>query len=284
MKENFHNFDIAKCAEERVIITAHRGTFGGNIPCNTLTSYEIALKQGADMIEIDVDRTKDGKLVIFHPWKEENHLRLSGKRIKDLTYDEIKEQVRYVNYDRDFTEYSLCSLEEVFETFRGRCFINVDKFWDHPREISDMIRAFGMQDQIIVKTEPKKELFDLIEEYASDIQYLPIIWNSDCHEELLRRRIRYVGAEVLFTTEESPLSQEAYVEMMHKAGKLVWVNSIVYDYRAVLAAHHSDDTAMRGDPEKGWGWLVDRGYDIIQTDWTRELDLYLRETGRRYKK
>ena len=45
--------------------------------------------------------------------------------------------------------------------------------------------------------------------------------------------------------------------MLKKAGKLCWVNTIVYNYKAVLAAHHSDDTAMAGDPEFGWGWCAD---------------------------
>ena len=284
MEKNFFGFDLRACARERVIITAHRGTFGANIPCNTLTSYEIALRQGADMIEIDVDRTSDGQLVIFHPGKERQQLGIHDKRIKDMTLAEIRENVRYLNYDRDATEMTLNTLEEVFDRFRGRCFINVDKFWENPREITDMIRAFGMEGQIVVKTEPSKPMFDLIEEYAPEIQYLPIIRDPSCHSELLSRRINYVGAEVLFEREDSPLCQPAYIDEMHRDGKLVWVNAIVYWYKAVLAAHHSDDTAMGGDPERGWGWLVDRGFDIIQTDWTRELDLYLVETGRRFRK
>ena len=37
---------------------------------------------------------------------------------------------------------------------------------------------------------------------------------------------------------------------------------------------HDDDTSVLGHPEQGWGWLMDRGFDIIQTDWARELSLY----------
>ncbi len=276
-------FDICALAKEKIVIAAHRGTSGGNIPCNTLTAYEIAVRQGADLIEIDVSRTKDGKLVIFHPGKEFAHLNHKIS-IPTLTYQEVLDTIRYVNFDRDATEYSLCTLDEVFETFKGRCFINVDKFWDHPEAIVDAIRRHGMRDQIICKTSHDPRMYDLMEQYAPEIQYLPII-RSDCaHEELLRRNIRYVGAEVLFTTEDSPLCQPEYIEKMHKAGKVVWVNSIVYNYKDVLAAHHSDDTAMRGDMEKGWGWLADRGFDIIQTDWTLPLRMYLEETHRLYRK
>lgn len=276
-------FDILKTAKEKRIITAHRGTFGGNIPCNTLTAYETAVAHGADMIEIDVSRTLDGKLVIFHPGKEAQHLNTSTP-IPKMTYAEILDRVRYVNYDRDETEYSLCTLDEVFETFKDRVYINVDKFWDHPREITDAIRRHGMTDQIIAKTSPSPAMFDLMEAYGPDIQYLPIIWHDTVHEELMHRNIRYVGAEVLFADENSPLCQDAFIEKMHRAGKLVWVNAIVYYYKAVLAAHHSDDTAMRGDPERGWGWLADRNFDIIQTDWVLPLHNFLEQTNRLYRK
>ena len=42
-------FNLFEKAKENIIVVAHRGVAGGNIPCNTLTAYEIALKQGADM-------------------------------------------------------------------------------------------------------------------------------------------------------------------------------------------------------------------------------------------
>ncbi len=268
-------FDICKRVKEGTVIAAHRGVFGANIPCNTLTAYEIALRQGADMLEVDVDRTKDGKLVIFHPTKEAEQLYPAGIKVPEMTYADILASVRYRNYDRTPTEYSLNTLDEVLETFRGRCYINIDKFWENPEEIVKAIRRFGMEEQIIVKTDPSKYMFDLMETYAPEIQYLPIIRADNVHEELMHRRLRYVGAEVLFPTDDSPFTTEAFIDKMHGDGKVIWVNSIVYDYRVQLAGGHSDDRAMQGDADGSWGWLVDKGYDIIQTDWTSELYGYL---------
>ena len=67
------SFSIRSAAREKMFVVAHRGTPGGNIPCNTIPSYEIALKQGADMIEVDLNMTADGKLIIFHPGMEKAH-------------------------------------------------------------------------------------------------------------------------------------------------------------------------------------------------------------------
>ena len=281
-------FDIKKDAAERIIIVAHRGSCGGNIPCNTLASYGIAVSHGADMIEVDVNKSADGTLWILHPKMEYKHLNYLGTEgktsLSELTDEEIR-RLRYVNYDRDYTQFGLCTFDEVLDRFKGRCYINVDKFWENPREISDAIRAHGMENQIIVKTSPKAELFDIIEEYAPEIQYLPILKNDNgVHEELMRRNINYVGAEVVFNSEENYVGTTDFIEKLHSAGMLVWANAIIYNYKAQLAAGHSDDTSLTVDPDLGWGWLADRGYDIIQTDWVLAMRQYLESTGKRQRK
>ena len=51
----------------RTRIAAHRGAAGGNIHCNTWVAFEASLAQGADIIELDVSRSADGELFVFHP-------------------------------------------------------------------------------------------------------------------------------------------------------------------------------------------------------------------------
>lgn len=41
--------EVAK--EKKILVAAHRGVAGGNIPCNSLQAFQIALNQGADIIE-----------------------------------------------------------------------------------------------------------------------------------------------------------------------------------------------------------------------------------------
>ena len=101
---------------------------------------------------------------------------------------------------------------------------------------------------------------------------------------LKSRNINYIGAEVLFDSEDSELCSDEYIAKMHADGKLVWVNALIYNCKAQLSARHSDDTAIAGDPERGWGWLADKNFDIIQTDWTLALRLFLEQTNRRFKK
>ena len=112
-------FDLLESAREKILVVAHRGTAGGNIPCNTIAAYEIALRQGADMIEIDLEMTADGHLVIFHPGMEKRHLSCET-RIPEMTLEQVQ-SLRYVNYDRTPTQFGVELFDDVLETFKGRC-------------------------------------------------------------------------------------------------------------------------------------------------------------------
>jgi len=86
-----------------------------------------------------------------------------------------------------------------------------------------------------------------------------------------------VGLEVKFDSDASPLVSKEFIDRLHNDKKLIWGNSILFSHRIKLAGIHSDDTALNGDPVAGWGWFADHGFDILQTDWPREVVLFLRD-------
>ena len=277
------NFDLFEKAKENIIIVAHRGACGGNIPCNTLTAYEIALKQGADMIEVDVSRSRDDKLFIFHPGMEEDHFnkKMNFKRMK---FEKIAKE-RYVNFDNSVTQFGVATFDDFLEQFKGRCFINIDKFWDNPEMIYKAIKRHNMLEQVLVKSSLSHKIIKTVEDFCPDVAFMPIVRDKHpYHQELMKRNINYIGAEVLFEKESSYMADPEFIDMMHRDGKLVWVNSIIYDYKEQLAGGHSDDTAFTVSEDYGWGWLADKGYDMIQTDWALMLINYLKESGKYYKK
>ena len=266
-------FDLRTEALNRMMIVAHRGIAGGNIPCNTLQAYDAALLQGADMIELDVSGSADGGLFVFHPGMEPVQLR-SERYIKDMSSDEVR-NLRFVNQDGTPTQYGVSTLDEAFEHLKNRCYINVDKYWDNIGSITETIRRHNMMDQVLVKCGPSEESFRLIEEVAPDVNYMVILRDKDeWSDNLLRRKINYVGVEALFAQEDCELATAEYVQRMNKKGLIVWANSIVYNYKAVLTAGHNDDISLVGRMDEGWGWLMDRGYNFIQTDWPLALKLY----------
>ena len=276
-------FDLRETARDHKIIVAHRGVAGGNIPCNTIASYEIALKQGADMIETDLNMTADGELVIFHPKMEPHHF-CKNVSIPQMSWEEVKE-LRYVNLDDTPTQFGVVRFDDLLENFKGRCYINIDKFWGNPEAIYRAVKRHGMIDQILVKSSLSEEVLTVLEAVAPELPFMPIVREAHPeHEALMKRNINYVGVEVLFKKDDSALASEEFFQKMHRDGKLVWVNSIIYNYKTQLAGGHSDDSALCDSMEYGWGWLGDRDFDLIQTDWPLMLINFLKETGRYYKK
>ena len=265
--------NLREQALKNMMIVAHRGAAGGNIPCNTLAAYDAALIQGADMIEMDVSKSTDGVLYAFHPGMEYPHLR-SEKRIDGMHSSEVA-ACRFVNQDGTETALGVNTLDEAFEHLKGRCFINVDKYWEHPGPITEAIRRHGIADQILVKAWPDESVVRQMEEIAPDINFMILQRDRDeWSDRLLQRNINYVGVEALFAEETSEFATREYVERMNKKGLIVWANSIVYNYKTVLSAGHNDDISVIGRMDEGWGWLMDRGYNLIQTDWPLALKVY----------
>lgn len=256
------------------LLAAHRGVCGANIPCNSIAAYKIALSQGADVVEIDVSKSKDGKFYVFHPGME--HVFLKSKPLWELNSDEI-DQLFLLNQDSVETSYKVPTLEEVLLLLKDKVYINVDKFWIDVEGISNIIRKCGVEKQVIVKTNVDEKSLEAVKKYAPDFMFVPLVWGKDdITDKLLSDGINLIGAEVLFSKESDDCASDEYIKKMHDKGLLLWANSIIYNEKDVISAHHTDDISLYDNPEKGWGWLIDKGFDFIQTDWLLMLKNYIK--------
>ena len=151
-------------------------------------------------------------LYVFHPGMEPVFLR-SDRYICDMDSGEVDSLVLR-NQDGAHTQYHVPRLREVLELLRGKCYINLDKFWSCPADISREVRELGMQDQVLVKTMVSRENFARVEEVASDLPYMVVAWDrDDFSEELQRRNIRYVGVEAAKYITENNLCLEEFHEL-----------------------------------------------------------------------
>lgn len=260
------------------LLAAHRGVCGANIPCNTLAAYQIAVDQGADVVEIDVTKSKDGVYFVFHPFMEPVFLK-SDKLIPEMTAEEVK-KLPLLNQDDVPTHYTVPTLQEVLALLKDKVYINVDKFWMDVEGITNEIRKAGVEKQVIVKTPLKEEFLQQVEQYAPDLMFCAVAWHKDeITEKLLKRNINLVAIEALFDKESDEIISDEYIRWMHDRQLLVWVNSIVYNEAEVISAGHTDDISLTESPELGWGWLVGKHVDFIQTDWLLSLRAYLEKRG-----
>lgn len=258
------------------LIAAHRGIAGGNLPFNTIDAFNAALIQKADIIETDVIKSADGVPFIFHIGQEINHFNRDDINLTEMTAEEIK-KVRYVNADNNETFCAPPTLDEALESLKGRCLINLDHIWDGCfKETIECVRKHNMLDQVIIKTPLEDKYLDWVEEYASDFMYMPVInYKDENSDKIFERNINFVGVELVFNDDTSELVSPENIERYHKNGLFVWANAILFDSKVPLSGGHSDDVSIVGNFDNGWGWLIDRKFDIIQTDWPMLLKEYI---------
>ena len=265
-------------AKNGILVAAHRGMVAGNIPHNSIPAFEAALNQGADILETDVTLSGEGTPFIFHPRQEKNHLAMDV-HIDQMTDREIGE-LRYVNSCNARTEFGLPTLDAFLETYKNRCLINLDHGWDFFPVLIDAIRKHGMEDQILLKAPAKMEYAKVMEALAPDLMFMPILKEEDTFTETLEAMdVNFVGAELVFARDDSPLAQADYIRSHKEKGRLTWCNAILFNCKRPLSGGHTDDVSVMGDPDAGWGWIADQGFDIIQTDWVMPLKMYLNSRG-----
>lgn len=107
-------------------IIAHRGA-SAHRPENTLAAFEEAIRIGVDAIELDLHRSRDGRLVVLHD--DLVQLDAEWRYVAELSFDELQ------HLDAGGGERPP-SLDEVLEQVRPRCPLVLE------------IKAFGLADPL----------------------------------------------------------------------------------------------------------------------------------------
>jgi glycerophosphoryl diester phosphodiesterase len=103
---------------ERPLVIAHRGD-SANAPEQTHAAYELAIERGADMIEADVRRTRDNRLVMLHD--ATLHRTTSGSgRVADIDFAELRALDAGAWYSPEFAGQVVPTLEELFDLAERR--------------------------------------------------------------------------------------------------------------------------------------------------------------------
>lgn len=143
----------------RPLVIAHQG--GDNVfPGETMFAYQRAVELGADVLEMDIHITKDGKLILMHDETVDRTTNGSGE-IEAMTLDELKRLDAAYNWspDGDLKSFpyrgqglQVAALEEIFQAFPNyRMTIEIKKTnASMAQPFCDLIRQYDMQDKIVV--------------------------------------------------------------------------------------------------------------------------------------
>lgn len=140
----------------KYFFAAHRGA-SGNAPENTFAAVELALNCGASMVELDLQKTKDGKFIVFHDETLGRTTNGSGK-ISNFTWDEIKNLDAGSWYSEKFAGEKIPLLADMLEYLGDKAYLNLEikpkacfeKEEDAIFEIIKIIKDANFQEKALV--------------------------------------------------------------------------------------------------------------------------------------
>jgi glycerophosphoryl diester phosphodiesterase len=139
------------------LIFAHRGSAGTH-PENTMEAFREAERVGADGIELDVQLTKDGEIVVIHDETVDRTTNGNGF-VKDLTLKEIQKLDASYKFKKLLQKVKIPALRDVFEWMRKNemiCNIELkNSVIPYPKleeKVMDLIDEFGYQERIVLSS------------------------------------------------------------------------------------------------------------------------------------
>jgi glycerophosphoryl diester phosphodiesterase len=139
--------------DDQVHIIAHRGSSMA-APENTLAAIKQAIEDGTDWVEIDVQETKDGEVVVFH---DSDFMKLAGvnRKIWDVTLEDLKDIDVGSKFSPKFKDERVPTLGQVLEECKGKAGVNIElKYYGHDQDLEqrvvDIVEAHGMESEIVV--------------------------------------------------------------------------------------------------------------------------------------
>lgn len=199
-------------------ITAHRGA-SVLYPENTMAAFRGAQELGADWIELDVQQSKDGEIIVIH---DTNFLRTTGVNANtwDLTYAEISELDAGSFFSQDFAGEKIPLLSEAAAFARETGMkLNIElKPTGHETEfekrVVDVIREAGIAEQCVI-TSQVYEVLENVKAYDSSIPtvYVMSIAYGD---------VTQLTAADHFSVEATNAT-ESLIARVHNAGKELFV-------------------------------------------------------------
>ncbi len=155
-------------------VWAHRGA-SDYAPENTLEAFDLAVRQGADGVELDVQMTKDRKLVVAHDETIDRVSNGSG-RIIDYTLEELR-QFRFNRTHPEYPDARIATLKEVYELLRPtNLTVNVEikngivLYKNIEEKTLKLTAKMGMEDRVIYSSFWHKSLMELKKIGGSEVK------------------------------------------------------------------------------------------------------------------
>lgn len=225
-----------------VKITSHRGD-SKSAPENTLEAIDKALATNADFVEIDVQLTKDGQVVLMHDDTLARTARQKGG-ICDYTLEQLENFDVGSWFSKEYAGAKIPTLREVLELCKGRMKLNIEiktnkRTPDLESKLVELIEEYDFTRQCVVTSVYKKSL-KKVKALNKEIRTGYIL--SSAYGRY------YLDKEIDFFSMRKNLISERVVRMSHKYGKEVCVWTVNSKEDAIVLTQLGVDNLITDRP------------------------------------
>jgi glycerophosphoryl diester phosphodiesterase len=202
---------------DAVEIIAHRGA-AGKAPENTMAAIRQAIADDADWVEIDVQETSDGEIIVIH---DSDFMKLAGvsQKVWELSLEEIRKIDVGSWFSAQFNNERVPTLKEILEEVRGKARVFIElKYYGHDQQLEqkvvDIVEQAGMIDTIAIMSLK----YDGIQKLRS----LRPDWNIGLLSATAIGNLTTLDVD--FLAVNSAMATASFIKAAHSVGKqiLVW--------------------------------------------------------------
>ena len=246
---------------QRVLVAAHRSAHLVN-PENSLSAIKDAIEIGADIIELDVRKTKDGVYVLLHDEKIDRTTTAKGE-VSNYTFEELSKIPLLQNGQP--TNERIPTFESALRAAKDRIMIDIDFKLDSTEDainVCKLVREAGMEKQVLffVYDYPYTSTIDSIN---NSIPVMPRAYNKENVLDILKNyKVPVIHVDPSFYN-------DTLMSEIRSHNVRVWINAL----------GKFDDLEKT---QKNLGYdslLAMKNVNVIQTDYPANLLQYLQKRG-----
>jgi len=202
--------------EDHAEVVAHRGS-SKSAPENTIAAVEKAIEDGAHWVEIDVQETADGEVVVFH---DSDFMKLAGVNLKiwDATMADLKDLDVGSWFSAEFQDQRVPTLGEVLDECKGRVGVTIElKYYGHDEQLEQRVVDIVEKHDMVSSVEFMSLKVDAIKKMKS----IRPDWKVGLLMSVSAGDLRRIGAD--FLAVNASFANRRFVQTAQSNGKRVYV-------------------------------------------------------------
>jgi glycerophosphoryl diester phosphodiesterase len=259
--------EILANPSKKVLVAAHRGDWK-NFPENSIPGVQSCIQQGVDIVEIDVQETRDGKFVLMHDPSVNRTTNGKGK-VSDYLFSEVQ-QLRLKDRFGDLTDYHVPSLDTILKLCNGKIIVNIDKSGGRFQKLYKVIDSLNCDPFVIMKDNASLSTFSNLNN-PTDAYCMPILSSSRLDVDSFILKIRPPLVEFILKSDTSRYVTQEWLRFYEEHQCRLWYNAL---FKGIAGGHVEDKNTI-----ESWEWFISHGAYIIQTDNPFHLMTYLVDKG-----